>query len=121
MAGVEPATLVIVGLMLTGSSLKEACTLPSLAPKRLFKVCWFFHCRRCCECFLRQRCGSTGQFLIHGRHAPKGLYWSAKGALEDESLDFRFFRSSSVLAPTTLSNGFKNGPGAAPGHPGDAP
>ena len=52
---------------------------------------------------------------------PKGLYWSPKGALKDEFLDFMLLCFSSVLATKSLQNGLKSGPGGAPGCPGGGP
>ena len=53
--------------------------------------------------------------------APKELYWSPKGALKDEFLDFMLLCFSSVLAPKSLQNGLQSGPGGAPGCPGGGP
>ena len=49
------------------------------------------------------------------------LYWSPKGALKDEFLDFMLLCFSSVLAPKSLQNGLKSGPRGAPGCPGGGP
>ena len=49
------------------------------------------------------------------------LYWSPKGALKDEFLDFMLLCFSSVLAPKSLQNGLQSGPGGAPGCPGGGP
>ena len=59
--------------------------------------------------------------LVHPKGTLLELYWSPKGALKDEFLDFMLLCFSSVLAPKSLQNGFQSGPGGAPGCPGGGP
>ena len=64
---------------------------------------------------------TLGRPLVHPKGTLLELYWSSKGALKDEFLDFMLFRFSSVLATKSFQNGLKSGPGGAPGCPGGGP
>ena len=64
---------------------------------------------------------TLGRPLVHPKGTLLELYWSPKGALKDEFLDFMLLCFSSVLAPKSLQNGLQSGPGGAPGCPGGGP